>query len=83
MRINFTAEGGIKDLLYDNENGLICERNNPKDLSLKLESLIKNPQKTKKFGQRSREFYEQKFLAEKFENRFCEILNIIKRDAKN
>lgn len=76
-----TSEGGINDLLIDNENGFICQKNSAQDLSLKLENLIEDHEKVKLFGQRSRKLFEQKFEIKKFENRFYDILNSIESDV--
>ncbi len=48
-----TNVGGIPEVVEDGVNGYLCEKENSKDLSEKLESLIKKPTLRKQFGEES------------------------------
>lgn len=64
---------GIPELVRDNETGLTVEPGNIEDLSLKIESLVNNPDKTAEMGENARRFVEQKLSAEKYYQELMEI----------
>ncbi|WP_405399614.1 glycosyltransferase family 4 protein [Maribacter sp. Asnod2-G09] len=70
-------EGGIPDIVINNENGYLIEKNNIKDLAVKLEDLIINPEMRKIMGDKGRKFYEEKFTNKVFEDNFINILHKI------
>ena len=64
---------GIPELVRDNETGLTVEPGNIEDLSLKIEYLVNNPDKTAEMGENARRFVEQNLNAEKYYQELTEI----------
>lgn len=56
-----TNVGGIKELIIDNENGYLIERNSSHQLSNKIASLIISKEKRLSFGKKSREIFLKEF----------------------
>lgn len=69
-----TYEGGIPDIITNNENGYLIEKHSSQALADKLEELIVNPELRRKLGRNGRRLYEQKFRLDKFEKNFITIL---------
>ena len=72
-----STEGAIPGMVIDEENGFLVTPKHTVALADKLEILILYPELRKKMGIAGRLKYEQEYTLEKFENRFCEILNTI------
>lgn len=69
-----TDEGGISDIVINNETGLICRKHSPKDLADKIMFLLDNQDVAIGMGIKGRKFYENEFSLNKFENRICCII---------
>lgn len=68
-------EGGIPDVVLDNETGYIVAKNNPAELADKLALLIKDPLLRQKMGLAGKKRYEENFTLNKFEERMASIIN--------
>ncbi len=66
-----TDSGGISDWLHHNENGLLSEASNPKELAVNIETLLNDYDKCKKMGEAglliSKELFSPQNCAEKLE----------------
>lgn len=69
-----TDEAGIPDIIKDNVNGLLCEKENSEDLAEKIMKLINNPTLTKTMGSEGLRRYNKYFSLCEFENRMSECL---------
>jgi glycosyltransferase involved in cell wall biosynthesis len=69
-----TNEGGIADIVKNNETGFIIEKENSKQLSEKIKWLIDNPQKAKLMGEKGRDYFLKNYTSEVFEIRLKKIL---------
>lgn len=67
-------EGGIPDIVNDNSNGLLIEKNNVKMLVEKLKLLIEDGETRIKFGDEGSKLFNTNFTKQKFENRLIEVL---------
>lgn len=56
-----TAVGGITDFLRDGENGLVCEVNNPRDLTAKIQRLLSDEPLRQKFIESGRTFVDERY----------------------
>ena len=72
-----TNEGGIPNIVEDNQTGYIVPKNDIKAIAEKLEILIKSPRKREKMGIAGNDKYKKEFTMKIFENRLIEILNKI------
>ena len=72
-----TIEGGIRDIVENNVNGFIVERNNPIDLANKLEVLINSKALRLEMGKAGRAKYEKEFTLQAFETKLQEILESV------
>ena len=71
-----TNVGGVPELMKDGETGFLVEKDNPKDLLLKLSMLLNNLENSKKMGKKGREFIKNNFNLDKICNDF---LNHLKK----
>jgi glycosyltransferase involved in cell wall biosynthesis len=69
-----TDEGGISDIVMNNETGLLVEKRNAMKLAESLEALILNNEKRKIFGEAGKDRFSSFFTLEHFENNFHAIL---------
>ena len=81
-----TNEGGIPDIIQDNENGFICERKDVNSLVEAIEKLLLNKDLRYNMGIKGNEIYKCKFTLDKFEERMKELLSLnilinIKKEA--
>ena len=67
-------EGGIPDIIADQETGFIVPKNDPVQLADKLSSLINNPSLRETMGLAGKKRFKDHFTLQKFENRFIHIL---------
>ena len=65
-----TNVGGVPELMKDGETGFLVEKDNPKDLLLKLSMLLNNLENSKKMGKKGREFIKNNFNLGKICNDF-------------
>lgn len=56
-----TAVGGITDFLRDDENGLVCEVNNPRDLTAKIQRLLSDEPLRQKLIEHGRSFVDERY----------------------
>ena len=69
-----TDEGGIPDIIKNNETGFIVEKENSQQLSEKIKWLIDNPQKAKLMGEKGRKHFLKNYTLEVFEKKLIKIL---------
>jgi glycosyltransferase involved in cell wall biosynthesis len=69
-----TKEGGIPDIVVNNFNGFLVDKNNHIQLANKIQELILNKNLRLKYGDNSKLIYKEKFTLEVFENNLCNIL---------
>lgn len=60
-------EGGIPDIIEDNQTGFIIEKNNPNILAEKIIKLLNNNNLRKQFGENGRNKYIKEFTLKQFE----------------
>lgn len=72
-----TNEGGIPDIIENEETGYIVSKHNPQELAEKITLLIKNPELCKQIGEAGKKKFEKEFTIEQFEKRFVGILTCI------
>ncbi|WP_298480328.1 glycosyltransferase [uncultured Maribacter sp.] len=73
-----TNEGGIPDIITQNETGIIIEKNNAKALANKIEYLINNPKIKNEMGNLGRKKYSNNYTLPFFEKKLITILNLKK-----
>ena len=69
-----TPEGGISDIVMENETGFLVPQNDSKQLADKLEILIRNPELRIEMGIKGRERYQNLFTLARFETTLVKIL---------
>lgn len=69
-----TAEGGIPDIVLNNETGFLIPQKDAYGLAAKLEVLIKEPDLRRKLGEAGRKRFLNHFTLERFEENFIKIL---------
>jgi glycosyltransferase involved in cell wall biosynthesis len=72
-----TKEGGIADMVSENETGLLINKKDSKELAEKIEYLIENPELRRKMGAASKIKFEENFRLDIFENNLVRILETI------
>ena len=72
-----TNEGGVPDMVVNDENGLICERNNVESLAAALEKLLFDKNLRIQYGENGYKKFKSEFTLQSFEKRFVQILNQI------
>lgn len=70
-----TDEGGIPEIIIQNETGYIIPKKSPQELANKLEYLIKHPDICHTMGEKGFQRYKQLFTLEAFEKRLTTILS--------
>ena len=70
-----TSEGGIPDIVKNDETGFVIENQNPNKLAEKIKWFIDNPEETSSMGEKGREHFLENYTLEIFENRLTHILN--------
>lgn len=70
-------EGGISDIIDEEQTGFVIPKNQPAILSKKLELLINNYNLCNKMGNAGRQKFEQEFTLDQFEKRITKILDDI------
>ncbi|GGP01714.1 glycosyl transferase [Cloacibacterium rupense] len=71
-----SSEGGIPDIVYDGENGIIVPQKDFLELSLAIEKLILNPKTSMEMGKKGRIKFLNKYILDKFE---INLMNIIQK----
>jgi glycosyltransferase involved in cell wall biosynthesis len=69
-----TVEGGIPDIVLNDETGFLVPPRDACSLAIKLEVLIKEPNLRRKFGEAGRKRFLDHFTIEKFEENFIKVL---------
>ena len=72
-----TYEGGIPEIIDDNETGYLVEKQDSVDLANKIQQLIENPSLRKSMGEKGRGKFEKKYTLFHFERNMTEILTKI------
>ncbi|MGC4034407.1 MAG: glycosyltransferase family 4 protein [Chitinophagaceae bacterium] len=72
-----TNEGGIPDIVTENETGYIIERENPQALAMKIQYLIENGEKRINMGTASKIKFERLFCLNVFEKNLNSILETL------
>ncbi|APQ19337.1 glycosyl transferase family 1 [Maribacter hydrothermalis] len=72
-----TNEGGIPDIVKNNQSGFLVERQDSLELAKKIELLITNSELRVKMGEIGKENFNEFFTLDKFEERFSQILEEI------
>jgi glycosyltransferase involved in cell wall biosynthesis len=67
-------EGGIPEVVHDNENGFLVEKGNANALADSIEKFLNDEPLRRKMGNNGHQLLLDKFTAEKFENRMRECL---------
>lgn len=70
-----TNEGGIPDIIDDGITGLICEKNNPKDLADKIAYLLDNPELAIEMGIEGQKKFKKLYTLDKWEQNLCSIFD--------
>ena len=83
-----TPVGGIPDFLKDNETGLFCEVDNPKDLAEKIKKLMTDEELAKRISENGHQLVLEKYdwnnIAKQMQNTLSHIIAIANiRDSKN
>ena len=83
-----TAVGGIPDFLKDNETGLFCQIDNPKDLAEKIKILMTDELLAKRISENGRQLVLKKYnwnnIAKQMQNLLSHIITIANLgDSKN
>ena len=56
-----TAEGGIPEIIQDQQTGFLCERFSPQDLASKLEPVLRQPELRSKYAEAVHAHIERSF----------------------
>lgn len=72
-----TFEGGISDIITENETGLLCKQKNAEELAVKIKLLIDNSVIRESFGVAGRKKFDNNFTIIHFENNLAQILQTI------
>jgi len=79
-----TREGAIPEIVDDGITGFLVDKNNPEQISEKLEVLINNPELCKKMGIAGRKKFLEKYTMEIFESNLKSVFeNVLKRMSQN
>jgi glycosyltransferase involved in cell wall biosynthesis len=70
-----TYEGAIPTEVTDGETGLLCKQKDVTGLATNMEKFINNPGLAHSFGKKGKEIFYQKYTADIFETRMCQIFN--------
>lgn len=68
-------EGGIPDIVLDNQTGYIVPKNDPDKLACKLVSLINDPALREQMGAAGKKRFEENFTISQFEERMVTIMS--------
>jgi len=72
-----TEEGAIPEIVHNNHNGFLFEKNNPIELALKLEKLLINDNLNSLMQKKAHKKYSELYTKGKFEQDFCSIIQSI------
>jgi glycosyltransferase involved in cell wall biosynthesis len=72
-----TRVGGIPELVKDGENGFLVEKGDYRDVALKIQYLIDNPELMGKFGEKGRRIVESKFSSARMTRQYLDLYNRI------
>ena len=71
------TEGAIPEIVHNNHNGFLFEKNNPIELALKLEKLLINDNLNSLMQKKAHKKYSELYTKGKFEQDFCSIIQSI------
>jgi len=75
--------GGIPEFIQDEVNGYLFESGNVDELAVKMETLIKSPNKIEEFGKNARDFAERNFAPEvHYKNLMSLYCTLLKKERK-
>jgi glycosyltransferase involved in cell wall biosynthesis len=66
---------GVTDYVIDGETALLCEPDNPKDLALKVNFLLSNPDKAAEIGKKARKAVLDEFTEERMALKIYDVLS--------
>jgi len=72
-----TFEGGIPDIVMENENGFLCKQADSTCLAEKMEIFINNPTLSRQLGDKGQKHFDNKFKLDIFEKKLVGILKSI------
>jgi glycosyltransferase involved in cell wall biosynthesis len=72
-----TFEGGIPEMIIDNETGLLVESQNAEMLAGKISALLTDPARRKEMGRRGYQRFKNNYTLEHFENNMLRTFNAI------
>ena len=72
-----TSDGGISDMIIDNETGYLVEKENPQLLADRLAILLKDKDLRIKFGEQGLRRFAENYTLEMFETKMVNTLNLI------
>lgn len=72
-----TCEGGISDMIIDNETGFLVEKENPQIFADKLAILLRDKDLRIKMGEKGLQRFTENYTLEKFETNMVKTLNFI------
>jgi L-malate glycosyltransferase len=75
-----SKEGGIPDMVFENENGYLVNKKNVIELADKIQYLIQNPDARIRMGVASRKKFQEQFKINVFENNLIRYLKAIIKD---
>lgn len=78
-----TFEGGIPEMVIDNETGFLVESKNPQMLADKLALLLKDKDLRIKMGKRGLQRFTENYTLEKFETNMVNTFNLILNRSRN
>jgi len=70
-----TSVGGIPELITDNENGFLVEKQNIEQLSTAMENYLNNPNLIKQHGEKARNYIENNFSETNMINEYLNLYN--------
>lgn len=72
-----TCEGAIPDIIDEGETGFVIDKKNPDQLAAKIQELANNKERRLKMGLNGYQKFKDQYTLKVFENRLCDILEIL------
>ncbi len=69
-----TDEGGIPDIVINNQNGIICNSKDVQSLTNAIEKLIKDKELCTSLSKEGYRIFKEKYSLKTFEENFCNIV---------
>ncbi len=67
--------GGIPYMIKDNDNGILVESNNPREVALRIIKLLNHPYLGYEISRNAREIFEKKYTWEKIKPKLQKLYN--------